>query len=188
MGGWINLRGFEGCGHGFHEKVCGLQVLLINPNLVPQAVNVVIRDNLYELKFLVEINPTGSSPQLMETDHQHEDGGSEPRKEAGEYGRDKRLMLGHNSSSEAHAGGSSGQAGLVSQGVNKLLPTFHVHLPMEEGTGIAPAFGVPVVQESHSGEAMQNMHSGPMDVDECKLKDCTMIGGKQDKAMCWRLR
>jgi hypothetical protein len=106
----------------------------------------------------------------METDHQHEDGGSKPRKEAGEDGRDKRLMLGHNSSSEAQAGGSSGQAGLVSQGVNKLLPTFHVHLPVEEGAGIAPAFGVPAVQESHSVEAMQNMHSGPMDVDECKLK------------------
>jgi hypothetical protein len=49
--------------------ICHLQVLLINPNLVPQPVNVVIGDNLYELKFCVELNLNGSNPQLMEMDN-----------------------------------------------------------------------------------------------------------------------
>jgi hypothetical protein len=49
--------------------ICHLQVLLINPNLVPQADNVVIGDNLYELKFCVELNLNESNPQLMEMDN-----------------------------------------------------------------------------------------------------------------------
>jgi hypothetical protein len=49
--------------------ICCLQVLLMNPNLIPQVVNVVIRDNLYELKFHVELNRNGSSPQPMEIDN-----------------------------------------------------------------------------------------------------------------------
>jgi hypothetical protein len=51
-------------------------VLLLNPNLVPQVVNVVIGENLYELKFRVEVNPNGSAPQLMEMNGQHEGGGA----------------------------------------------------------------------------------------------------------------
>jgi hypothetical protein len=44
----------------------------MNPNLVPQAVNVVIGENLYELKFRVELDPIGSNPQLMEMDSEQE--------------------------------------------------------------------------------------------------------------------
>jgi hypothetical protein len=51
-------------------------VLLLNPNLVPQVVNGVIGENVYELKFRVEVNPSGSAPQLMEMDGQHEGGGA----------------------------------------------------------------------------------------------------------------
>jgi hypothetical protein len=49
--------------------ICHLQVLLMNLILVPHAVNVVIGDNLYELKFRVELNPNGSSLQSMEMDN-----------------------------------------------------------------------------------------------------------------------
>jgi hypothetical protein len=54
--------------------ICRLQVLVMNPNLIPHAVNVVIGDKLYELKFRVEQNPIGSSPQPMEMDDYQEKG------------------------------------------------------------------------------------------------------------------
>jgi hypothetical protein len=67
-------------------NICHIQVLLMNLNLVPQAVNVVMGDNLYELKFHVELNPNGSCPQPMDMDNQHEDGGEDARERAGEEG------------------------------------------------------------------------------------------------------
>jgi hypothetical protein len=54
--------------------ICRLQVLVMSPNLIPHAVNVVIGDKLYELKFRVEQNPIGSSPQPMEMDDYQEEG------------------------------------------------------------------------------------------------------------------
>jgi hypothetical protein len=47
-----------------------MQVLVMNPNLIPYSVNVVIGDNLYELKFTMELTIEASNPQLMEMDHQ----------------------------------------------------------------------------------------------------------------------
>jgi hypothetical protein len=47
----------------------------MNPNLIPTAVNVVIGDNLYELKFWVELNSNDSSPQPMDMDRRPEEGG-----------------------------------------------------------------------------------------------------------------
>jgi hypothetical protein len=55
--------------------ICCLQVLVMNPNLIPQTVNVVIGDNLYELKFYVKLNLSGDSPQPMEMDNFQEGGG-----------------------------------------------------------------------------------------------------------------
>jgi hypothetical protein len=52
--------------------ICRLNVLLMNPNLVPPAVNVVIGKILYELKFGVELDPCGSNPQPIETDSEQE--------------------------------------------------------------------------------------------------------------------
>jgi hypothetical protein len=54
--------------------ICRLQVLVMSPNLIPHAVNVVIGDKLYELKFRVEQNLIGSSPQPMEMDDYQEEG------------------------------------------------------------------------------------------------------------------
>jgi hypothetical protein len=54
--------------------ICRLQVLVMSPNLIPHAVNVVIGDKLYELKFRVKQNPIGSSPQPMEMDDYQEEG------------------------------------------------------------------------------------------------------------------
>jgi hypothetical protein len=56
--------------------ICRHQVLVINPNLIPAAVNVVIGDNLYELKFRVELNSYDNM------DRRPEDGGADSRDEA----------------------------------------------------------------------------------------------------------
>jgi hypothetical protein len=74
--------------------ICRLLVLLMNPNLVSQAVNVVIGENLYELKFHVELNPSGSAPQLMDMDNQHEDGGAGAREVSGGDGRGSTRQMG----------------------------------------------------------------------------------------------
>jgi hypothetical protein len=51
-----------------------VEVLVMNPNLILQSVNVVIGENLYELKFRVELAGETSNPQLMEMDHFDNDG------------------------------------------------------------------------------------------------------------------
>jgi hypothetical protein len=57
--------------------ICHLQVLVLNKNSIPQAANVVIGDNLYELNFRVELNPCGDNPQPMEMDNPQEGGGDQ---------------------------------------------------------------------------------------------------------------
>jgi hypothetical protein len=52
-------------------EVNRLQVMVVNPNLIPEVVNVVIGDNLYELKFCVEHQMDSSNPQPMEMDNDH---------------------------------------------------------------------------------------------------------------------
>jgi hypothetical protein len=54
--------------------ICHMQVLVMDPNLIPSSVNVVIGENLYELKFWVELAAEVSNPQLMEMDHYGERG------------------------------------------------------------------------------------------------------------------
>jgi hypothetical protein len=41
-----------------------MQVMVMDPNLIPQAVNVVIGENLYELKFHVEWASDAAKPSL----------------------------------------------------------------------------------------------------------------------------
>jgi hypothetical protein len=59
-----------------------VQVLVMNPNLIAQSVNVVISENLYELKFRVELAGETSNPQPMKMDHFNEDG-SDHHEESG---------------------------------------------------------------------------------------------------------
>jgi hypothetical protein len=49
-----------------------VQVLVMNPILIPQSVNVVIGENLYELRFRVELEGEVSNPQPMEMDHSYD--------------------------------------------------------------------------------------------------------------------
>jgi hypothetical protein len=86
--------------------ICRFQVLVMNPNLIPAAVNVVIEDNLYELKFRVELNSNDSSLQLMDMDRRPEDGGADSRDEAETGARSNGWGLAPKSS-------QAGQGGIV---------------------------------------------------------------------------
>jgi hypothetical protein len=48
--------------------VCRLQVLVLDPNLIPQFVDVVIGDHLYELHFHVEENMNEDNLEPMDMD------------------------------------------------------------------------------------------------------------------------
>jgi hypothetical protein len=75
--------------------ICHLQVFVMNPNLNPLAVNVVIGDNLYKLKFHVERDPIGSCQPPMEMDNYQEEGGADPKNDSGENRRGDRQQMGH---------------------------------------------------------------------------------------------
>jgi len=51
------------------HEVCCLQVLVLDPNLIPQFVDVIIGDYLYELQFMVETNGDANNPEPMDMDH-----------------------------------------------------------------------------------------------------------------------
>ncbi|TVU40757.1 hypothetical protein EJB05_14233, partial [Eragrostis curvula] len=55
---------------GFTRKhdICRMQVLVLDPNLIPQFVDVVIGDYLYELQFMVEENVDEDNPEPMDMD------------------------------------------------------------------------------------------------------------------------
>jgi hypothetical protein len=62
-------------------EISRLQVMVMDPNLIPQAANVVIGENLYELKFRVEGASDAAKPQPMDMDPFHDEGGHESRDE-----------------------------------------------------------------------------------------------------------
>jgi hypothetical protein len=45
-----------------------VQVMVMNPNLIPHSVNIVIGDGFYELKFQVKMNTEEGNPQPMDMD------------------------------------------------------------------------------------------------------------------------
>jgi hypothetical protein len=62
------------------HRVSRLQVLVLNPNLIPQSVNIVIGESFYELKFRVEMNAEVGAPHPMDMDDNHEGDDSGKRK------------------------------------------------------------------------------------------------------------
>jgi hypothetical protein len=122
--------------------ICRLQVLVMNPNLIPQMVNVVIRDNLYELRFRVELNLNGNIPQPMEIDDFQEEGGADQGNNSGADGRGNRLLLGPNENKDGQSGKDNGNVDTGGSGVKKLVHTFHIQVPMLEDAGIEPVPGV----------------------------------------------
>jgi hypothetical protein len=55
------------------HDICRMQVLVLDPNLVPQFVDVVIADYLYTLQFKVGENGEEEEPQPMDMDSFHEE-------------------------------------------------------------------------------------------------------------------
>jgi hypothetical protein len=163
--------------------ICRLQVLLMNPNLVPQAVNVVIGENLYELKFCVEFDPSGSNPQPMETYNEQGSRRGNPRMEAGDKGTGTRHRMGQNSRAEVQPGRGSGQSGSVSKEVPKnSLPTFHIQLPLEEGAELVVDSGA---RQSAPGAChevnMQTKHCGLMVNDGSSMYGVKEDNGQSDQ-------
>jgi hypothetical protein len=54
-------------------------VMVMNPNLILQSVNVVIGDHLNELKFWVEVASSASNSLPMDMAHNQGEGGNDPR-------------------------------------------------------------------------------------------------------------
>lgn len=74
------------------HDICRLQVLMLDPNLIPNAIDVVIGDFLYELRFRVEANMDVDNPQPMDMDYGNDGDGEEnngDEKASGNDGRDK---------------------------------------------------------------------------------------------------
>jgi hypothetical protein len=118
----------------------------MNPNLIPAAVNVVIGDNLYELKFRVELNSNDSSLQPMDMDRRPEDGGADSRDEAETGVRSNGRGLAHKSSQAGQGGNSGGNSSLSGKGASWALPTFSLHMPLASGDGgAAPVLGFAAV-------------------------------------------
>jgi hypothetical protein len=127
-------------------NICRFQVLVMNPNLIPAAVNVVIEDNLYELKFRVELNSNDSSLQLMDMDRRPEDGGADSRDEAEIGARSNGWGLAPKSSQAGQGGNSGGNSSLSGNGASWALPTFSLHMPLAGGDGgAAPVLGFAAV-------------------------------------------
>lgn len=56
------------------HDICRMQVMVMDPNLIPQYINIVIGDYMYEIQFRVEVNVDDNNPQPMDMDHNHQDG------------------------------------------------------------------------------------------------------------------
>jgi hypothetical protein len=116
--------------------------MVMNPNLIPTAVNVVIGDNLYELKFWVELNSNDSSPQPMDMDRRPEEGGADPRSEADADGRGSGWSLAPKPNDGGQGGNNNGKSGLSGKGVSMALPIFKLHVPIAGGdSGAGPVRG-----------------------------------------------
>jgi hypothetical protein len=110
--------------------ICWLQVMVMNPNLIPHSVNIVIGEALYELKSKVEMNGELGAPQPMDMDINHDGGGSGERENGGDDRGDnqsgKVFKDGHGGAASTGRGSGHGGASQVSK---KSLPLFHIELP-----------------------------------------------------------
>jgi hypothetical protein len=92
-------------------EISHLHVMVINPNLISHTVNVVIGENLYELKFRVENGADGSNPQLMDMDSDHGADEGENQKENNSGGGSGKLN--HILATKTGGAGASSKATLT---------------------------------------------------------------------------
>jgi hypothetical protein len=126
--------------------ICRLQALVVNQNLIPQVVNVVIGNNLYDLNFHVELIPDGNNPQLMEMDNSHEEGGADRRNDKGGNGTGNRRLVGHNVQADEQTGQGNGHVASDGNGGKKLVRTYHIQVPLADDEGMDSWLGAQVLQ------------------------------------------
>jgi hypothetical protein len=108
-------------------EVNRLQVMVVNPNLIPEVVNVVIGDNLYELKFCVEHQMDSSNPQPMEMDNDHY--ADEGERQMGNK-QGANSMDNSNSNTAARKSREQREGKRSQQGVgNKTVMVYHIQVP-----------------------------------------------------------
>jgi hypothetical protein len=114
-------------------------VLVLNPNLIPNSVNIVIGDSLYELKFRVELNGEDGTPHPMEMDQDRD--GNEPGNGKDDEGAGKvnQLLLGPKPGSGEAARNGSMERQTAGHGSTRILPTFLIQSPTELLDGCAGA-------------------------------------------------
>jgi hypothetical protein len=122
-----------------NHGISRMHVLVLNPNLIPKSINIVIGDGLYELKFRVELNGEVGTPHLMEMDQDQD--GDEPGngKDDEGTGRVNHLLLGPKPGSGEAARNGSMERQIAGLGSTRTLPTFMIQVPMELLDGCARA-------------------------------------------------
>lgn len=119
------------------HDICRFQVLVLDPNLIPQYVDVVIGDYLYELQFIVEENVDENNPEPMDMDFGFDDHGG--RKDGGDLEKkkdmpldnDKNKGLNKNAAQQNNTNGSTSQPGNTHQTKDAVDLGVGV-MPMEE--------------------------------------------------------
>jgi hypothetical protein len=81
------------------HEICRMQVMAMNPNLIPQMVNVVIGESVYELKFCVEVKAHEGVPLPMDLDKNHEEDRDGQRERSGVKPNEDNLNQGTKSGS-----------------------------------------------------------------------------------------
>jgi hypothetical protein len=100
--------------------------MVINPNLIPQSVNVVIGEGLYELKFRVELNGASGAPQLMDMDGNHKADGPGQGENNGANHTIKQITLGDKASSGGAAGNENKMDQGAGHGSSRTTPLFFI--------------------------------------------------------------
>jgi hypothetical protein len=97
---------------------CRLQVLVLDPNIIPQYVDVVIGDFLYELRFRVDKNLEDSNSEPMDMDDLTEDGNGEANNGAT---AEEKSMYDAKQNRGEKKGGTEQQGISSSKGVKQVL-------------------------------------------------------------------
>ncbi|TVT98286.1 hypothetical protein EJB05_56418, partial [Eragrostis curvula] len=87
--------------------ICRIQVLVLDPNLIPQFVDVVIGDELHGLEFRVEENMDEDNPEPMDMDR-HGNGDDDHDEQHDGAKDDRNEKNGGNASKEPKSGGKPG--------------------------------------------------------------------------------
>ncbi|CAO2044418.1 unnamed protein product [Urochloa humidicola] len=113
---------------GFSRKfeASRIKVMVLDPNLIPQAVDVVIGDYLYGLRFRVETGVGNSNPAPMDMDDDDEAGDGDLNKNGKEDSGDTQQQK---FSAAKGGGGKLDSLGSSGSGKSTQRPLFHLVLP-----------------------------------------------------------